>query len=130
MKIEGNVSILVNREYTTIEVRDDKARITFVRLQLTPEQLSAALSCLSNVECDVEVNKLDLVGKKHENKTLEFEVPENLEISYLRNDEYLEKIAQSHLTDGWIADGYFGSQDSFFTKDGKKYARCTIRRWI
>jgi hypothetical protein len=131
MKIEGRISILINREYTTIEIKDDKANTTFVKATLTPDQLSAALSRQVSIECDVEVHGLERVGKKHENKTLEFEIPKNLETSYLKRDEdKLQKIAQSHLSDGWIAERYFGFQGSFFTKDGKQYARCTIRRWI
>ena len=52
------------------------------------------------------------------------------EIAKKSNQLELQKIAQSHLSDGWIADAYFGSQNSFFKKDGKQYARATIRRWL
>lgn len=34
------------------------------------------------------------------------------------------------LSEGWTVDKYFGSKDSFFTKDGKLYAQTFIRRWV
>lgn len=128
MKLEGRISMLVNREETTIKIKDDKANVTLAVVSLTPEQLSMILSRQVDVECEIEVGNLSKIGKKHENKTFEFEIP-----SLIRGrkfDSELQEIAQSQLSDGWVADGYFGSQNSFFTKDGKQYARCTIRRWI
>jgi len=47
-----------------------------------------------------------------------------------KDSERLRAMAQDKLEHGWIADGYFRSRASFFTKDGKRYARCTIRRWV
>jgi len=80
------------------------------------------------VECEIEVRGLEKIGKKHENKRFEFEIPRDLASS--RNESELQKLAQSLLKDGWIAERYFSSQDSFFKKDGVQYARCTIRRWV
>ncbi len=128
MKLKGRISILINRDETTIEIKDESANVRFVKVKLTPEQLSAALSRQISIECELEVKELEKVGKVHENKTFEFEIPETLPTR--GNQLELQKIAQSHLSDGWIADAYFGSQNSFFKKDGKKYARVTIRRWL
>jgi len=128
MKVEGRISILINRENTTIEIQDEKANARFVTVTLTPEQLSAALSRQMAVECELVVKGLEKVGKKHENKYFEFEIDENIRSSKYENE--LHKIAESLLTDGWVADRYFSSQNSFFKKDGKQYARCIIRRWI
>jgi len=128
MKLQGSISILINREYTTIEIEDENANTRFVKVTLTAEQLSAALSRQMSVECELEVKGLNRVGKKHENKAFEFEIPKELRSS--DNKKELNNLAQSQLTDGWIADTYFGSQNSFFTKDDKQYARVIIRRWI
>lgn len=128
MKLKGRISVRINREETIIEIEDEKANVTFIKAILTPEQLSAALSRQMSVECEIEVKGLDKVGKTHENKRLEFEIPNDLASS--RNTEQLHSLAQSILTDGWVADKYFGSQDSFFKKGGVQYARCTIRRYI
>ena len=128
MKLEGRISVLINRDGTTIEVEDENANAMFLKITLTPEQLSAALSRQKAVECEIEVRGLEKIGKKHENKRFEFEIPSDLASS--RNENELQKLAQSLLSDGWIAERYFSSQDSFFKKDGVQYARCTIRRWV
>lgn len=125
MKINGKISILIDREKTKIELFDENSRITFATATLTPEQLSSALSRLSLTECSIDVHELQKVGKKLEHKELVFEVRSAYEKS---EDAY--KIACEIVDDGWIPDSYFGSKNSFFTKDNKHYARCTIRRWV
>ena len=126
--LKGKISILIDRDGTTIEIEDDVANTTFVKVRLTPEQLSAALSRLANVDCELEVAGLDRVGKRHEHCTFEFEIPKELASS--SKEKELQELAQSLLTDGWISGGYFSSQNSFFNKDGVQYARCTIRRYV
>lgn len=131
MKLEGKLTILINREYTEIEIEDENANIRFVRIRLNPEQLSAVLSRQACVDCELDIVGIDKIGKKHENKDFIFEIPKKL-----RNSDYKEQlssIAQSLLNkqgEGWIAESYFASQNSFFEKDGKTYARCTVRRWV
>lgn len=129
MKLEGRISILIGRDYTTIEVEDELSGQTFAKVKLTPEQLSAALSRQACVKCELEVNGTDRIGKKHENKSFTFEIDKD-DAGYNHDPKKLQAIAQSKLDDGWIAESYFGSQNSFFAKDGKQYARCTIRRWV
>ena len=128
MKLKGKISILINRNSTTIEIEDDVANTTFCKITLTPQQLSDALSRLSSVDCEINVVNLDRVGKKHEWMTYEFEIPENL--ASTTKEEELQKKAQSQLSDGWTASGYFSSQNTFFKKDGKQFARVTCRRYI
>jgi len=131
MKINGKITILVNREQTTIELMDEDANTTFVRVVLTPDQLSSALSRLAYTDCEMDLFGLDRVGKKMEHKQFEFELPRKNMSS--RDSEELSVIAQTILdnnNEGWITDTYFGSQDTFFTKNDKPYARCTIRRWV
>lgn len=128
MKLQGKISFLINKGYSIIEIEDDEANTTFLIVKLTEEQLVACLSRQGYVDCELEVSGLDRVGKKHENKIFEFEIPKELHGS--SNEKELQVMAQSKLTDGWIAEGYFSSQNSFFSKDGKQYARCTIRRYI
>lgn len=127
MKLDGRISILISSDCTRIAVEDKNASVTFVNVKLTPEQLSRALSRQMSVECEVVVNGLEKLGKKHENKIFEFEIDKD-KASRKFEDE-LQEIAQSKLSDGWIAERYFGSQTSFFKKEDKQYARVTIRRW-
>lgn len=135
MKIKGNISILIGREVTRIEIKDSDAATHFLEIQLNPDQLARILSRESRVECEMDVRGLDRIGKKHENESFVFEIPEEINaISRHHNRDLYNKNLKDHaqtlLSDGWIADGYFGSQGSFFEKDGKKWARTTIRRWI
>lgn len=134
MKIQGRISILVSQKGATIEVKDDNANINFLEIELSPEQFMACLSRLSDVKCKLEVKGLDKVGKTHENSTFEFKIPDwYLKLPYKdrsENHSRLSLVAQNQLADGWIAENYFGSQNSFFKKDGEEWARVTIRRWI
>ena len=131
MKIEGRISILVNREHTTIEIEDNNANTRFLNIKLTPEQLSMCLSRQACVPCEIELRGIEKLGKMHENESFVFEIPEELYQYGVENkEERLRVLAQTKLTNGWIAEGYFRSQNSFFAKDGKHYARCIIRRWI
>lgn len=131
MKLQGKISFFINREITTIEIEDDKANTVFLNVKLTPEQLVACLSRQGYVDCSLEVQGLDRVGKTHEHQNYEFEIPDNLNGS--SHEKELQAMAQKQLDvlgDGWIAEGYFSSQHSFFKKEGKPHARCTIRRYI
>lgn len=128
MEINAQITILINRDYTTIELFDKDASTTIVEIKLTPEQLSSALSRLSHTDCKAELHNIERAGKKHECKSFEFEISKSLRGS--QHAEELSNLAQSHLSDGWLAESYFASQNSFFERDGKQYARCTIRRWI
>lgn len=124
---DAKITILVNREYTEIQLHDSPSSMNFVTIKLTPEQLSAALSRISHTPCEIEVsNKLDLLGKTMENKYHEFEITEKLD----RNDKRLHELAQQTTPEGWTPDNYYGSQNSFFSKDGKNYCRVIIRRYV
>jgi len=143
MKLNGKITILINQDETTIEIMDDKASVTIVKITLTPEQLSSALSRLARTDCELETFNLDKIGKQMEIKTFEYEHPSTLTLLSVFgpnanidiNDENLAKYAK-YLLDkdennvNWIPDKYFKSQNSFFTKDNIKYFRGIARRWV
>lgn len=128
MKIEGRVSILCDKNGAIIEIEDHNANVGFLKIQLTAEQFTSCLGRLAMVPCEIDVKGIDKVGKKHENKSFEFAISD-AEYSN-RNTSVLQTAAQNQLTDGWVADNYFGSQNSFFKKGDQWFARVTIRRWI
>jgi hypothetical protein len=131
MKINGKITFLCNKEGATIELHDDDASVTFARVRLTAEQLCQALGRLAYTECyAMEVRGLDKVGMKMENKEFVFEVPDDLPYQREKRNEILSSILQKICPEGWIPSILFNSQNSFFTKDGKYYARTTIRRWV
>jgi len=53
MELKGKITLLVDRQETTIEIKDSLSSVVFAKIKLTPEQLSAALSRQEMVECDV-----------------------------------------------------------------------------
>lgn len=136
MKLEnGKITILISEEGTTIELHDRNASITFARITLTPKGLSAALSRRAYVDCDMQLHALDKIGKEHECKGFSFEIPEALYNDYKARDKNAtHQIALRALEDAgmsdWTPDSYYGGQDSFYTKDGKHYAKAIIRRWV
>ena len=124
---DPKISIMIGQESTTIEIYDTPSCTTFVRVKLTPYQLSSALSRLSHSPCECSVHNLERLGKTHEVSKFEFEMPE---CDYKIRDKIAKQTAEKLCPEGWKSDGYFSSQDSFFTKDGKNMARVTIRRWV
>ena len=126
---DARITILVSQDSTKIELYDYIAGVTFAEIELTPQQLSQALSRLGYTQCKAKVTALDRLNKLHENKNHEFEIPENCSF-YDKTIETVKELAKATCPDGWIPDLYFGSQNSFFKQDGKNMARCVIRRWV
>jgi hypothetical protein len=129
MKINAKITMLFDDGGLNLRLEDDDANVTFVELRLNPQQVCQVFSrlCYTSVE-SCEVFGLDKVGKKMENKKFEFVLPDDT-VSY-RDREIVKKIAEKICPEGWELDLYFDSQGSFFKRDGKQYARCTIRRWV
>lgn len=135
MKLEGRITLLISNEDTYIEIEDENANARFLKIYLTNEELVRILSRQGSVECVLELheNEIKKLGKRHENKDFIFEIPERKWDNKMTDDEYAS-IAQKLLDkegEGWIAESYFRSQNSFWKNaDGKQMARCTIRRWL
>ncbi len=128
--IDPNITILVSKDWAEIEIRDSESFCTFVKIKMTAEQFTAAIWRLGNVECEWEVYNLDKIGKKQENEYIVFEIPEKL--SSKDTIELIKLCSLAMVEQGyawWQSDNYYESQNSFFNKDWKRYARCTIRKW-
>ncbi len=133
MKIkDARINFFVNDEYTTIELIDNDASVVFAKVVLTPHQLSRAFSRGAYTNCEIDVFGIEKIGKTHENKDFVFEISNIGKYNNKVDDLVLLCIAELKLQgmEEWVPDGYFSSQNSFFSKDGKNYARATIRRWI
>jgi len=126
---DGRISILIDREKTVIELRDDDSSTMIARVELTPEQFSSAMSRLAYTECSIEVfpEKYDRVGKVMEHKTFEFKMPVK---KFGYDKETAKDIIKTLCPKGWIPELSFSSQGSFFMKDEKWWARTIIRRWV
>lgn len=127
---DAKITMLFNENGATIEVHDRTSALTFIEIELNQEQVCRILSRQGYVECkNVEVFNLDRINKKLVHKPFEFKIGAK-NITYYKDEK---KIAQETLVkvcpDGWTPDLSFDSQGSFFTKDGIRYARTTIRKW-
>lgn len=131
MKTTGSITIsrvsTTNKEdYISIRVEDELSGARFLGIELPLGDFSLCVTGRSGVPCKMELRELQNVGKKKESKELIFEMPECC---------YDDRIASArtealrHTPEGWTANTYYGSQDSFFAKDGKQWARTTIVRW-
>lgn len=130
MEIEGRITLLVDRESATLKLYDQDAGITFVDLQLPPEEFTAALGRQAMVPCKIQVQGADRIGKKEEISTMNFELDRD---SYDR--ETLKQKARTkakELCEGteWEPDLHFSSQGSFWFDGEKRHAKTTIRRWV
>ena len=125
---DAAITILVNGEYTEIELHDKLSGVNIASVRLTPDQLSKALGRLSYTPCEISVSSdFSKINKKMLVDRLIF--PFNDEGLYSNREKQAAEESLKYVPEGWEADGYFNSQNSFFTKDGKRYAACTIRKW-
>lgn len=130
IKLENpKISMLVNFDGTTIELFDSKSSKTFARVKLTNDQLASMLSRLHKTECQIEVDNLDLINKQMEHQKFEFEIDKQMRTSKSALNQHCLKALISQNMSDWLPENTYGSQDSFFSKDGKYFARTTIRRW-
>ena len=123
------ISMLVNFDSTTIELFDSKSSKTFARVKLTNDQLASVLSRLHRTDCQIEVDNLELIDKQMEHQKFEFEINEQMRSSKGALHQHCLKALISHNMSDWLPENTYGSQDSFFSKEGKYFARTTIRRW-
>lgn len=110
-----------------IQVEDEEAKIRFLELEIGLEEFSEVIVGRRSMECDMLVRGIENVGKVIETKWIEFEVSD---CEWRDRENMASKLADETAPEGWVASHYFGSQGSFFTKDGKSYARTTISRWV
>jgi hypothetical protein len=111
-----------------IRVMDTEARIEFLEIEIDLEAFSECITGLGHCGCEMEVRGLQNVGKKIENMPIVFEVPE--EFRYKGKCGGVDSLAKKATPYGWECSMYFGSQTSFFSKDGKDFARTTASRWV
>lgn len=131
MTVDAKISILAGRECTTIEIKDSKAGITPVRIKLTPEQLSRALSREMHVECEeCSFVGLDNIGKKMVVDRVS--IPTPFKERYGKDEAILDVVNEyiENNMPEWKADQYLGSQDSITRKDDIVYANVIIRKWV
>ena len=115
-------------KFISIKVEDVDAGITFLALEIDYASFAEVITGMSMVDCSMEVRNLKNVGKSIERDNIEFPISYEGYRSE-RKDAAIE-AARSHTPEGWEFSEYFGSQNSFFSKDGETWARTSIYRWV
>jgi hypothetical protein len=124
-----NAQITITAAYTdsiVITVYDKDSATNFLQMVMTREQfVNATMNRLAHTEVgSAYFENVERVGKTLEMDTSIVEIP------VYGDKESAAKITQEKCPEGWVPDLYFQSQESFFSKDGKNYARCNIKRWV
>ena len=133
MKIEAALTISKvtcphGDNYITIRIKDAKSLIEFVELEIKLQDFAEAITGLGYVPCSAEVHNLENVGKTYEHDQIEFPLTK-INSGKERLKEAL-KDAEKHCPEGWTCSSYFGSQRSFFYRESKPWAQCSIYRWV
>lgn len=115
--------------------RDDSSAITFMTVKFDLKNVHEMLHGISSVECDIELNGIENVGKKLEIDKFSFEIPEELKYDNDRRKKLyemaLEKFPDHLKEEGWEIKPYLGSQSSFTrNKEGKSLVNFTIKRYV
>lgn len=127
-EIDAQISIFATYDdKIVIKVYDATSNIMFLEMELTNEQfINAAMNRLSNTTVKrATVDGLNFVGKRMELELYEFPIPSCSSIEYAENN-----VREKFENTEWYPDTSFGSQNSFFNRDGQCWARTTIRRWV
>lgn len=114
------------KEKVSIEVKDNLSKERFLTIEIDYDVFTKVLMGCAELPCDIEVRHLKRVGMRKETKPLEFIMPDG----YSEMKENARKAAAENTPEGWEANTHFGSQNSFFTREGKGWARTTISRWV
>jgi hypothetical protein len=127
-EIDAQISIIASYDdKIMIRVYDATSNLMFLEMELTNEQfVNAAMNRLSNTTVKrATVDGLNLVGKRMEREIYEFPIPSFPDINYA-----VKHVKEKFENTEWYPDTGFGNQNSFFNRDGKYWARTTIRRWV
>ena len=116
-------------DYISVSVHDEDACIQFLNLQIPFASFAEALTGLARTPCTMEFMGLQNVGKKREHKELIITLPDGIRWGAKRKDIAISE-GKKQCPKGWVMDEYFSRQNSFFTEDGKDFARTSINRWV
>jgi hypothetical protein len=132
MKLEGRITIsrvsAPDGDMMEIEIMDNKSRITFVQARMSMEDFAYALTSVAERTAQLEVYRMDLVGKRKEHKT---EIVPTLLDRYSVPEKDLERVARKHLKQ-WEIDGWIGRTDDLFNMHRKRDGGIEVNfvRWV
>jgi hypothetical protein len=114
-----------DNDFVNIAIEDDASKIQFLEVQVKLADFARALTGQGFIPMEFQQRGLPYVGMRKEVKPLVFGVPD-----FYDSKGYAEKACHNYVEDGWIANDYFGSQDSIRKgEDGRYYAHGTQYRY-
>jgi hypothetical protein len=117
----------VEPDYIEVRLTDVDAKTQFAVAKVSLVDFAVALMGRSYVACELDVRWLERVGKTMELDKLEVQMPTD---DCCNRKETACEAVKSACPLGWTPDVGFNSHGSFFMRDGKLWARTTIRRWV
>lgn len=108
MKLKGTITIarssgdIEGGRNIHIEIRDELSGVEFVDLRMTAEDFgNACVGSLAFRPCEIEIQGLDKIGKKRENKTEKIKF--NRFGGGKREGKMLKEVLAPYEVDGWTA---------------------------
>jgi len=142
-ELDLNLTILGDEKGVHIDIYDSDAGICFLQIKLTPEDfLGLTLGRNAQRQVTGEFHSVHRVGKQLKIDHITFRIPDSIDYKERENIAYAAALTHSACQQGWIPDKYFGSQNSFFTKQkpfeqqelassrSESWARATVRKWV
>lgn len=131
MKLKGSITISYPSNGTVrFQVRDETSRQTFLEIELSYEEFAKSLSSLAERPMTFNIHDSERIGKVKHTEDIEVEVPNNHDRDISR--KHVQKFVSKKIKETgkpWIADLALSSQNSFFHKDERKFARTTMSYW-
>ena len=115
--------------YMSLTIRDTDACIELCKLTLSPNELMLALTGQLLTNITTRLGDTGKIGKVRESRVLEFPMPEGTFYGDPRKAQAVKEGSRI-CPEGWEMSTYFSSQSSFFTKEGRDWARTSIMRWV
>ena len=113
-----------------IEFIDEASRAR-IKVEIQPIDFANMMTGLHNVPCEMTIRGKENIGLVMMHKTIEFEVSDTLrDRKEEAADELLMLLTFEKEHWGWSSTERFDSKRSFFERDGKRFARAVIRRWV
>lgn len=116
-----------SRNQIHIEFKCDSSNVSFLDIQLSPEQFAMLITGAYLSEIPVTVSHLDRVGmtKVHEKRNVVFTGARNYD-----RDEQEQFIKDNCQEEGWIVNATLRSQTSVGYKDGKTILNYSVYKFV
>lgn len=127
--MKGKLTISKDSRGTVTIVLEDAGSGIALEAQMPPREFADALFGLALRPCELSVVGGDVanIGKRKELMRIAAPMPDH---TFKNRDQIAFKACSAATPEGWECSDYFGSQNSFFVKNGVQHARASAVRWV